>query len=300
MENEKLQCSGDQKGLTSSVEFECESNLKKFQIEVWGKVTHRSASNEQVLQLWQSRDSGFHYQDQSIPHQSDTTTQQTIHTNETSRQIEIPDELCDAITHQMMTVPMTLPSGKTVDQSTIEKFNRMEATWGREPSDPFTGLAFTSSRKPIFNSALKSSIDILLTKYPNALSDVPRTVGGIVRENGKRLADNASNDMASGDSSAKRQKYFGHSLNGIDISGPSKYLSRSTNDESNTISCYQCESTEELYRIKICGKDFICRNCLLKIDFNECNVECRCHRKFCRSDLERYYSSRTAFNYRLS
>ncbi|KAG4080147.1 hypothetical protein HA402_008218 [Bradysia odoriphaga] len=270
-------------------------------IEVWGKVTHKSALNEQVLNLWRSRDAGFQNPDHSTPHQSNTTntSHQPTRSNEASNQIEIPDELCDAITHQIMTVPMTLPSGKTVDQSTIEKFNKIEATWGREPSDPFTGLAFTNNRKPIFNSALKSSIDILMTKYPNAsqLSDVPRTVGGIGCANGKRFVE--SIEMSSSDN-GKRQKYFEHSLNGIDVSGPAKYLCRATTEEANKISCYQCQSTDELYRIKICGKDFICRNCLFKIDFNECDGECRCHRLFSRTDVERYYSSRTSFNYSLS
>lgn len=199
-----------------------------------------------------------------------------------------------------MTVPMTLPSGKTVDQSTLEKFNKVEATWGREPSDPFTGLTFTNNRKPIFNSALKSSIDKLLNKHPNVLelNDVPRTVG-TVSGNSKRLA--TSMEIGSSDSS-KKIKYLESSLNGIDGSDSTKwkYLFRAKDKETNKISCYKCQSIEELYRIKVCDKDFICRSCLFKIDFSKCNCECTCSRLFSQKDVEKYYNSGKAFSYTLS
>lgn len=264
-------------------------------IEVWGKVTHRCPLNEQVLKLWKSRDGGCNNSIPSVPVQSNDTTDKPLQSDQTTNEIPIPDEVLDAITHHIMTVPMTLPSGKTVDQSTLEKFNKIEATWGREPSDPFTGMTFTDQRKPIFNPALKSCVDKLLNQNPNALefSNVPRTIG-TVSGKGKRISE-----VTLGDSS-KRLKYFESSLNGIDVGASTKYLFRATDKEANKISCYKCQSVEELYRIKICDKDFICRSCLFQIDFKKCNGECRCSRLFSRSDVEKYYSSSKAFNYSLS
>lgn len=267
-------------------------------IEVWGKVADKCPLKEDVLDLWNSRDTVFHNPFQSVPVQSNETSEVLLQNNEKTSEIEIPDEVTDAITHQVMTVPMTLPSGKTVDQSTLEKFNKVEATWGREPSDPFTGLIFTDRRKPIFNPALKSIVDALLNKHPNALElhNIPRTIGTVSGKR-KRLTETAS--MTSNDSS-KRFNYFETSSNGIDIGESTKYLVRTTDMKSDEISCYKCRSSDELYRITICGKDFICRACLFKIDFKKCSTECRCKRQFSQSDVEKYYSSSKAFNYSLS
>lgn len=267
-------------------------------IEVWGKVANKCPLNERVLKLWSSRDGGCNNSTQSVPLHSNKASNGPLQSDDTSNEIQIPDELLDAITHHIMTVPMTLPSGKTVDQSTLEKFNKIEATWGREPSDPFTGMTFTDNRRPIFNPALKSGADKLLNKHPNALefSNVPRTIG-TVSGNGKRIP--ASTEITSSDST-KRFKYFESSLNGIDVSESTKYLFRATDKEANKIACYKCQSIEELYRIKICEKDFICRCCLFKIDFSKCNGQCRCSRPFSQRDVEKYYSSSKAFNYHLS
>lgn len=267
-------------------------------IEVWGKVTGRCPFYEKVVNLWKSRDAGFYNPIQPEPLQSNKRKDEPLQSTEALNEIQIPEELLDTITNQMMTVPMTLPSGKTVDQSTIEKFNKIEATWGREPSDPFTGVTFTNNRKPIFNSALKSSIDKLLNKHPNAseFNDVARTVG-TVSGNAKRMVEE-STGMASSDGS-KRMKYFESSI-GIDVSESTKYLSRATDKETSNVSCYKCRSIEELYRIKICDKDFICKSCLLKIDFNKSNSVCSCSRLFSRRDVEKYYNSSNSFNYYLS
>uniref|UniRef100_A0A8C6Y077 U-box domain containing 5 n=1 Tax=Naja naja TaxID=35670 RepID=A0A8C6Y077_NAJNA len=56
---------------------------------------------------------------------------------------DIPEEFLDPITLEIMTLPMLLPSGKVIDRGTLEKCNRSEAAWGRVPSDPFTGVAFS-------------------------------------------------------------------------------------------------------------------------------------------------------------
>lgn len=61
-----------------------------------------------------------------------------------------------------MLLPMLLPSGVSVDNTTLEEHQKREATWGRPPNDPFTGVPFTSTSQPLPNPQLKSRIDHFL------------------------------------------------------------------------------------------------------------------------------------------
>ncbi|XP_055615527.1 RING finger protein 37 [Toxorhynchites rutilus septentrionalis] len=96
---------------------------------------------------------------------------------------DIPEDFLDELTCSIMTIPFILPSGKIVDQMTIHKHNEQEEKWGRQPSDPFTGLLYTEKRKPIFNPALKSRIDEFLLKHSDSskFQSVPRTVSSNLR-----------------------------------------------------------------------------------------------------------------------
>jgi len=91
---------------------------------------------------------------------------------------KIPTEFLDEITHEIMVIPMVLPSGKIVDRSTIEKCNESQAVYGGLSRDPFSGLVYTSKSKPMFNASLKSRIDNFLVhnNMPTA-SAAGRTVG---------------------------------------------------------------------------------------------------------------------------
>lgn len=55
-----------------------------------------------------------------------------------------------------MSIPYTLPSGKTIDQSTLDKHIENENQFGRKPCDPFTGIKFSDTMKPVLNMPLKS------------------------------------------------------------------------------------------------------------------------------------------------
>ena len=50
-----------------------------------------------------------------------------------------PTKLLDEITFEVMVLPMLLPSGHCVDQSTLDKLARADTACGRPPTDPFTG-----------------------------------------------------------------------------------------------------------------------------------------------------------------
>lgn len=80
----------------------------------------------------------------------------------TKEEFHIPEDFKDGLTYEIMTIPMTLPSGKTVDKSTLDKHNDSEISFGRKPCDPFTGVKFSDNLKPVLNVALKSRIDMFL------------------------------------------------------------------------------------------------------------------------------------------
>lgn len=54
---------------------------------------------------------------------------------------EIPHRLLDELTFELMVLPVLLPSGHCVDQSTVDRLAHNDALYGRPPTDPFTGLS---------------------------------------------------------------------------------------------------------------------------------------------------------------
>lgn len=91
----------------------------------------------------------------------------------------IPDDFIDPISCEIMVQPIILPSGKVIDSSTLKSHEKAELRWGRGPSDPFTGIPFSDSNKPIAASDLKSRIDKFLSDNSNVseLKNMPRTLG---------------------------------------------------------------------------------------------------------------------------
>ena len=87
----------------------------------------------------------------------------------------IPSEFIDPITFNVMTLPILLPSGNTIDNSTLEKHIALERNWGREPSDPFTGVSLGSKIVP--NVALKYRIDNFLLSANIKIGELARTIG---------------------------------------------------------------------------------------------------------------------------
>lgn len=91
---------------------------------------------------------------------------------------QCPEDFIDPITCSIMVIPILLPSGHTIDQETLEKHNKIEATWGRPSNDPFTGVPFSAVNKPIPNVKLKARLDRFLLMGGAAFKNVPRTAGG--------------------------------------------------------------------------------------------------------------------------
>ncbi|CAG5134670.1 unnamed protein product [Candidula unifasciata] len=108
-----------------------------------------------------------------------TATPTTSSVAEECQELDIPEDFLDPITCEVMAVPMLLPCGKNVDQSTLDHYFSVEATYGRQPRDPFTGVQFSSTNRPVPNGALKGRIDKFLMEHSNdtATFKIARTVG---------------------------------------------------------------------------------------------------------------------------
>ncbi|XP_071750938.2 RING finger protein 37 [Centroberyx gerrardi] len=91
-----------------------------------------------------------------------SVSQPTLPLPTTPSPLSVPEEFLDPLTQEVMTLPMLLPSGVSVDSATLEEYQKREATWGRPPNDPFTGVPFTAASQPLPNPHLKSRIDHFL------------------------------------------------------------------------------------------------------------------------------------------
>lgn len=292
----------------------CTPVIKK--IEVWGKIS-KFASNEQKQSVQQAILKTASQANCDSAEQREVKNTQTNDDHSESSKL-IPEDFLDAITYEIMALPMVLPSGKTIDNSTLLKHTEHEEKWGRVPSDPFTGQSYTDIRKPVLNVHLKSQIDAFLLKncaVPE-VSMLPRTVGSI----SKRRTDNNQSDFRH----HKVAKIETHSTNGSTQNSSSSSSStpplsstslpatraniHSTLDEavravlnigkytkssaaiqndSNTNKCFQCCQVAHtvLYTIATCSH-LICRNCLV----NRNLMVCKCGLAFSNIDVNKYHS----------
>lgn len=150
-------------------------------IEVWGTASPRCGKDvvASVYALWTKREATVALL--VTEGKTGTTSASTAGNRQEDEEakLEVPESFLDPITWELMTQPITLPSGKVIDQATLEKHGQNEAIWGRPLSDPFTGIAFSEHRKPIMATALKSRIDKFLFDNSNSseIKSIPRVLG---------------------------------------------------------------------------------------------------------------------------
>lgn len=197
----------------------------------------------------------------------------------------IPEDFLDSLTFHIMAIPFTLPSGKVIDERTLERCNQEELEWGRSPSDPFTGLEYNRQRRPIFNSALKARIDHFLVSQPERvdIKEAPRTVGTYFNPPTVPTTMSKPIDLLPVGTSFDLQ---------LKAAVDSVKSERSTDDRpSSSVGkvCQKCNLKDNLYQIVSC-KHFICRNCLLAS--KELRAKCLitgCNTNFCRKDVVKYH-----------
>lgn len=280
-------------------------------IEICGKIS-RFATKEQkasvtkaVMKIKTSMESNS-----LLIERDKTDTNGTDACAENSRtdspSVTIPDEFLDAITYEIMALPMVLPSGKIIDSSTLMKHTENEEKWGRMPSDPFTGQSYTETRKPILDVHLKSQIDSFLLKNCDmpGISTTARTVGSISKR--RKLTSNSeytttttlpspSSSTSSSSSSLPssslatsqpKTQSLDEEIRRILKVGKYTAVSHSCAQQNDTNNCFQCcESVNNmLYIITICSH-LICRKCLIHKNLNTC----KCGIAFNNIDVNKYH-----------
>lgn len=154
-----------------------------------------------------------------------------------------------------MTQPVTLPSGKIIDQSTLEKHGHNEAIWGRTPSDPFTGLKFSDNRKPIAATALKVRIDKFLLDNCDAgeIKVLPRVLGSAFRNSRREfpvssiVGSKVKRRIETVDEKLKRRKLQSHALPIASVrqSGSATSVKTSKSTETSVSSGNICDENYE-------------------------------------------------------
>lgn len=215
---------------------------------------------------------------------------------------EIPAEFKDMLTYEVMSLPYTLPSGNTVDKSTLDKCAGNNASYGRLPSDPFTGSQFNNVHKPIFNAALKQRIDIFLLQYSDKSEtfNVGRTVGtDKIIETGNQnetlglkhfeqfAAQNNENDNNQ-NTEIEMQDHEQILNQAIQRTLKSKGFVCYTRDVTainNLSCCVSCKIAENLYKLPC--NDLYCKSCLLSLMQD---LQCgKCKKKFYKKDPVKFH-----------
>ncbi|XP_028270200.1 RING finger protein 37 isoform X2 [Parambassis ranga] len=135
------------------------SSLGLKALVVWGQPA-RCCPPEEVESIKRVHEASERQRTQTVF--SVPPTRQTTQSLQAPTSNSIPEEFLDPLTLEVMTLPMLLPSGVSVDNTTLEEYQKREASWGRHPNDPFTGVPFTSTSQPLPNPQLKSRIDHFL------------------------------------------------------------------------------------------------------------------------------------------
>ncbi|XP_034662182.1 RING finger protein 37 [Drosophila subobscura] len=155
----------------------CPPVLRKIQI--WGLPARSLDKGDRELMktIWSEISDPFGQRDQAQHPAGQRSPSRHIPELREQSTLSLPEEFLDSLTWELMIFPTVLPSGKVVDQSTIDKHAVEEGKWGRQPSDPFTGLEYTSQRKAVMNLALKARIEKFLMDNSEHFKTVPRSLG---------------------------------------------------------------------------------------------------------------------------
>lgn len=297
----------------------CVPVLKR--IEIWGRLS-RFTSKEQRAKVHEAImrvNASLKTKPAKHDELNSTVGPEDSPDNDKADDLAIPEPFLDAITYEIMALPMVLPSGKLIDSSTLLKHAEQEEKWGRVPSDPFTGRPYTDTRKPVLDTHLKSQIDSFLLKNCDIaeIKNAARTVGPVSKRqrldtmyecetmkfksmrtelpmNGKKIGTLATTSLKSSTSTSTTatsatMKPKTQSLDDAirEVLKVGKYTATSCTSRPNDIhQCFQCcESVLNLlYKLSTCSH-LICRNCLVDKNLSLC----KCGKLFSNVDVKKYH-----------
>lgn len=281
----------------------CTPVLKR--IEIWAQPSYTCTNDEiqHIKNVWEK----ILYGGDVISTKHAKSDEENINSRESigktlsPNTLVIPDEFLDAITYEIMSIPMILPCGKTIDQSTMIKCNHTDETWGRMPIDPFTGQPYTELRKPIFDAILKSRIDEFLMRnaHHKETLTIPRTVGiaSALKRNQSCLIVPRSPIIEISKRPRSLDDAVQYALQSI-----TRFAKPLANSKiENLAVCVQCQAGLDncLYKIDKCSH-IICRSCLvskasvqLNTDNNKKMGICdSCGESFRTCDVQRFYQTK--------
>lgn len=211
---------------------------------------------------------------------------------EADESFNIPEEFLDAITHELLVMPYILPSGSVIDESTMKKHNEHEESYGRMPSDPFTGMIYTYDSKPRFNESLKFRLDEF--KLRNS-EEMEVAISGRTVGTKRHHEASASNSGTSSGHISKKIKFYESSSSDLDSLIGSFYKNNQVSvftkedqscesNEEKQRECGKCKTKDQmgLYIINLCSHIF-CKPCLLQMN-SRCEV---CKITFKSKDVEK-------------
>jgi len=238
-----------------------------------GKILGPASSDSSVGQVRQSGTVG---------------TDESAHgRSKTEHDSEIDRHFLDALTFELMRVPMVLPSGQTVDRSTVERHNESELKQGRLPNDPFTGRTYQPQMglQPKLDTALKARIDsFVLERHGQNLTQVLKRNRAIASPPTEEPAKKSQRTEPTTQTSG----YF-----------------RSAADESSDVLanllkgrrlilgdqqkvCVFCSAHETSYKITACSH-LLCRDCALNKVINVVNKCPKCAGTFSKDKIVKHH-----------
>lgn len=182
----------------------------------------------------------------------------------------IPEDFLDTITHELLVMPYILPSGAIVDETTLEKHKKSEESYGRLPSDPFTGVYFTSDSQPKFDASLKMRLDEFKLRHSHEIEvkNSGRTVG---RKEVCQPSTSTSISHVSKKIKLNKESSLDDIIQSIYKNNQiSNFTTPKSSQESSSKSCSSCKALSNLYKITTCNHLF-CKDCLVKLS-STCTV----------------------------
>jgi len=187
------------------------------------------------------------------------------------KSIPVPQEFLDELTHDLMRMPIKLPSNKVIDKTTLDKYLKELSNNKKDPQDPFTCIKFSAQYKPLIDEQLKSQIDRFL--FDNNEFNLEKT--------------NEATDMRVASVKRNYESCFSQSQHGSKKFNPNRQSPQKSHElrsDLHMLTCSCClnmkSHLKNLYEIINCKHRF-CRDCL-KVLNNVCSV---CNHKFNNSQI---------------